>query len=94
MRLLLLSALVLLAGRAGDAAIAADETITFDLTPAHIAQLREALISWDTTEAGAPTFDPGRPYGDAKMSGARKKLHRDMDKVLQIALLHGRLARG
>ena len=88
----LLSALVLLPWVVP--AGAADETVTFDLTPAHIAQLREALIAWDTTEAGAPTFDPGRPYGDAKLSGARKKLHRDMEKVLQIALTNGRLARG
>src|SRR5688572_7863282 len=95
----------------GDAAAASAEEVkpVFDLTPAHLALLRGALISWDATESGAPSFDAEKPYGSrdlrgdvARLSGERKllngsrldRLHRDMEAVLQIALRHGRLAPG
>ena len=86
-----------------------DETVVLDLTAAHLALLRAALVSWDITEGGAPTFDPERPYGSARpwddvarLTGERralntrrlKTLHAEMKAVLEIALAFGRLEPG
>lgn len=35
----------------------------FNLTDDHIKLLREFVVIWDLSEAGAPVIDPGRPYG-------------------------------
>jgi hypothetical protein len=37
---------------------------TFELTENHIKLLRNAYVSWDDCETGAPAIDPKRPYGN------------------------------
>lgn len=36
----------------------------FTLTADHVALLRDASVCWNDIEAGAPTIDPKRPYGN------------------------------
>jgi len=37
---------------------------TFTLMPYHFYLLRRANVGWNAAEAGAPTIDPKRPYGN------------------------------
>jgi len=48
----------------------------FVLTEEHIKLLRNANISWDSCEYGAPCIDPKRPYGNGDVL-------RDMAKILE-----------
>ena len=41
----------------------------FTVTQEHINLLRNAYISWDTCEFGAPEIDPKRPYGNSYVYG-------------------------
>jgi len=36
---------------------------SFTLADYHITLIRQAVISWDFVEIGAPTIDPERPFG-------------------------------
>jgi|CXWL01.1.fsa_nt_gi hypothetical protein len=40
---------------------------TFELTRDHIKLLRNAYVSWDNCEFGAPCIDPKRPYGNSSV---------------------------
>ncbi len=40
---------------------------TFNLTEQHIKLLRRAYVHWHRAEAGAPTIDPKRPYGNSNV---------------------------
>ena len=40
---------------------------TFELTDIHIQLLRRLAVSWDITEAGAPTVEPAAPYGSLRL---------------------------
>lgn len=42
---------------------------TFELKREHIKLLKEANISWDDCEFGAPCMDPKRPYGNSYVEG-------------------------
>lgn len=41
------------------------QTLSFDLTEAHITLLRKANVTWDNCEYGAPGIDTKRPYGNS-----------------------------
>ena len=38
-----------------------------EITEAHLALLRKAVVSWSLTEAGAPTVEPAAPYGSDEL---------------------------
>lgn len=40
----------------------------FELTDEHITLLRNAGVTWDDTETGAPQIDPKRPYGNSDVA--------------------------
>lgn len=41
---------------------------SFVLRQAHLSLMREATIDWNEMEAGAPTIDPKRPYGNGDVA--------------------------
>lgn len=41
-----------------------EEEITFTWTAKQTSQLREARVSWDTMESGAPCLESGDEYGN------------------------------
>ncbi len=43
---------------------------SFTLADYHIALLRQAVISWDPAEIGAPAIDPEKPFGAVSTRGA------------------------
>ncbi len=49
----------------------------FEMTHKHVTLLRNAYVSWNGAEHGAPTIDPKRPYGNADVP-------RDMLRILDI----------
>lgn len=78
----------------------------FETTASHLALLRQARLSWDGAERGAPMLDPARPYGRADLmvqlaevfatedAGTLARRHVEMLFVLARALRHGMLRPG
>lgn len=78
----------------------------FEITPQHIALLRQARLSWEGAERGAPMLDPQRPYGRADLltqladvfatddEKALARRHVEMFFALARALRHGVLRPG
>lgn len=50
------------------------KTKTFEVTEYHVALLRQAWVSWDDAEFGAPCIDPKRPYGNSDVLGDIRKI--------------------
>lgn len=73
----------------------------FEVTEDHLKLLKHSHIIWRTSEYGAPAIDPKRPYGntsvesdiaeilewDKEDSQRAEKIHRELEKVLQIVLV-------
>lgn len=78
----------------------------FEVTPRHIALLRQIRLSWDGAERGAPMLDPERPYGRPDLlahlaevfgtddANTLARRHVEMFFVLARALKHGVLRPG
>lgn len=49
----------------------------FEITPPHIALLRQTRLSWEGAERGAPMLDAERPYGRSDPSRAARRGVRD-----------------
>ncbi|MCK9417448.1 hypothetical protein M0Q97_12480 [Candidatus Dojkabacteria bacterium] len=41
----------------------------FEIKEKHLKLLKNAYVSWDDCEYGAPTIDPKRPYGNSFVEG-------------------------
>ena len=79
---------------------------TLEITEEHLTLLRQARLSWDSAERGAPMLDPRRPYGREDLLGQLSEVfgggdirslarrHVEMYFVMTRALRHGALAPG
>jgi len=82
---------------------------SFTLADYHITLIRQAVISWDFVEIGAPTIDPERPFGAvstraaiaraADLGSARdtkrlKAIYAELGHALQSFLWYGKLEPG
>lgn len=73
----------------------------FEVTEDHLKLLKHSHVMWRDMEYGAPMIDPKRPYGNTsvesdiaeilgwdKEDGERaEKIHRELEKVLQIVFV-------
>lgn len=82
----------------------------FTVTEQHLKLVRSFNVGWQDTEYGAPEIDPKRPYGNSNVRydiaeilnidpseadwEVLEQLHRDTDKVLQIAIDTGKFEAG
>ena len=82
---------------------------SFTLADYHIALIRQAVISWDYAEAGAPAMDPEKPFGSISTRAAiariarldsttdtkrLKAIYADVGHALQSFLWYGELEPG
>lgn len=54
----------------------------FEVTPQHIALLREIRFTWEGAERGAPMLDPERPYGRTDLLSQLGEIFGDDDPTL------------
>lgn len=73
----------------------------FEVTEDHLKLLKHSHVMWRDMEYGAPMIDPKRPYGNSSVesditeilgwdeedSQRAEKIHRELEKVLQIVLV-------